>query len=188
MKRLYVIFLIIVLQALVTASSSAEDIDPGELVEKAGNDIMIREYESALEKLEKAVEVDPDNSRAYLFMAQAYIGLKKYDKAIESYDKAINADPDSYIAWNGKGELLLRELKYDEALVCFEKSISLYKNAATAMYNLAIVYARKDDKAKCIEWLKKAVKKDPGLKVPARDEKAFYKYRNSSEFQEIVFD
>ncbi len=165
-----------------------EETDPEAMVEKAGRNIMLRQYDDALTLLDEAVKLNPDNDRAYLFMAQANIGLKDYDAALESYDKALNANSKSYMAYRGKGELLLRKLRYDEAQVCFEKAIDLNRDAVGAMYNLAIVYARKDDKDRRIKWLKKAVKKDEGLKIPARDEKAFIKYRSTAEFQDIVFE
>ncbi|MCP4229836.1 MAG: tetratricopeptide repeat protein [bacterium] len=168
--------------------AAQEEPDPETMVEKAGRSIMLRQYEEALALLDEAVGLDPGNDRAYLFMAQANIGLKEYEAALESYDKALNANSKSSMAWRGKGELLLRELKYDEAQTCFENAIELNREASGAMYNLAIVYARKDDKDNCIKWLKKAVKKDPGLKLPARDEKAFIKYLSNSEFQDIVYE
>ena len=183
------IILIAVSSALTpTSSIGQEEPDPEAMVEKAGRSIMLRQYDEALALLDEAVELDPNNDRAYLFMAQANIGLKEYETALESYDKALNANSKSDMAWRGKGELLLRELKYDEAQTCFEKAIDLNRDATGAMYNLAIVYARKDDKDNCIKWLKKAVKKDPGLKLPARDEKAFIKYRSAAEFQDIVYE
>lgn len=169
-------------------ATAADEINPDEMVEKAGHNILLRQYEEALELLNEAVKLDAGNDRAYLFMAQAHIGLKDYEAALDGYDKALNANSKSYIAWNGKGELLLRKLKYDEAQVCFEEAIDLYHEAAGAMYNLAIVYARKDDRENCFKWLKKAAKQDPGLKVRAREEKAFIKYLSYSGFQDIVFE
>jgi tetratricopeptide (TPR) repeat protein len=184
----YLAYSLICIASLALTSSLAQDEPDAEaMVEKAGRNIMLRQYEEALTLLDEVIELDPDNERAYLFMAQANIGLKEYETALECYDKALDVNSKSDMAYRGKGELLLRELNYDEAQVCFENAIRLNREATGAMYNLAVVYARKDDKDNCIEWLKKAVKKDPGLKTPAREEKAFIKYRSTPEFQDIVF-
>jgi len=182
--------IVLIISALLSPflAAAEDEVNPDEMIEKAGHDILLRQYEEALELLNEAVKLDAGNDRAYLFMAQAHIGLKDYEAALDSYDKALNANSKSYIAWNGKGELLLRELKYDEAQVCFEEAIDIYREAAGAMYNLAIVYARKDDRENCFKWLEKAAKQYPGLKITAREEKAFIKYLSYSDFQDIVFE
>merc|ERR1719498_175937 len=64
---------------------------------------------SPIEKLSKAIELNPTSTRPYIFRAKAYIKSKQPKKAIASANAALKVNPDSASAmkWKGKGEAML---------------------------------------------------------------------------------
>lgn len=51
--------------------------------------------ESAIESLDRAIELEEDNAEAYRERAQAHVYLRKFDKAVEDADKALSLDSES---------------------------------------------------------------------------------------------
>ena len=56
--------------------------------------IVQRNWQSGLEYLQKASELQPNNADPYFFLGQAYAGLDKNDLAIASYRKSIALNPE----------------------------------------------------------------------------------------------
>ncbi len=48
------------------------------------------DYENALLAFEKALEINPENERAYIGITKSYMGLGRYDDALETVEKAIS--------------------------------------------------------------------------------------------------
>jgi tetratricopeptide (TPR) repeat protein len=65
--------------------------------------------------------------------------------------------------WYAKAMELHNDERYDEAIAAFQKSIDLGYREATAAYNIACGYARKNDVSSAFTWLEKA--KDLGFPV-----------------------
>jgi len=90
----------------------------------------------ALNALETAVELDPDNVDArtwlagYYAQAPVFAGGSK-EKAVEQYEAAINIDPAFTPAYINYGIALLGFEEYDLALKNFEKSLELDPNNYT---------------------------------------------------------
>jgi len=59
-------------------------------------------YESAIEVLSRAVEVDPKSSDANFFLAESYLQIRKGSKAVGFFEEALRLDP------MGKAEAHLR--------------------------------------------------------------------------------
>lgn len=55
-------------------------------------------YDEAIEKLEKALEKDPNHADALCYMGYSYYDKKEYDKVVEYYNRLEKADP-KYWAW-----------------------------------------------------------------------------------------
>ena len=83
-------------------------------------------YEDALELHEKALELSPGFSLAWINKGIALKNLERYDEAIACYDEVINSiDPDYKKAWHNKGVALKQKGKLIEAIKCFDKAIEL---------------------------------------------------------------
>jgi tetratricopeptide (TPR) repeat protein len=72
----------------------------------------------------------------------------------EESDKAARAGEE----WFSRGYQLHQSNRYPEAIEAFKHSIELAYREATAMYNIACIYALAGDRDSGIEWLEKSVK------------------------------
>src|SRR6056297_63036 len=64
--------------------------------EEAYSQYNLREYEKALEFLDKAISKDDEFIEAYIIKGQVYEGKRNYEKARQNYLKAVGIDPDFY--------------------------------------------------------------------------------------------
>ena len=112
--------------------------------------------ESAINFYNKVLEADPENTRAYLGIAEAYIDLKLLDAALESVKKAekYNANPKKTCYLKGKVYLLLG--KADKAEKEFLKSESI-----DALNALGALYDTKGDHKKAQDYYKQVIAKNP---------------------------
>jgi tetratricopeptide (TPR) repeat protein len=81
---------------------------------------------------------------------------KKWTEAAEAYALIVQAEPDNAGAWYQLATTRYWLGQFASAADAYQKNISLTKNP-TAMFNLACVYARLNEKDKAIAWLGQAV-------------------------------
>jgi len=106
----------------------------------------IREYDEAIEDLEKSSELDPAEYLTYTTLAQVFILQEKHEQAIESFTQAIeryqpkkSSDPDTFIdGYLRRGEARLRlalkldtvperrETLYDEVIADTDQVLTEY--------------------------------------------------------------
>ncbi|MDH3852856.1 MAG: tetratricopeptide repeat protein [Nitrosopumilus sp.] len=100
-----------------------------------------KDYESALNKYQKILEMDPDYANAIGGKAASYHKLGDYDKAIFFYDKAISLEPDNLYFLGDRANLLVTLERIDEAIVEFEKILSAAPFHFGALNGIANAYA-----------------------------------------------
>jgi tetratricopeptide (TPR) repeat protein len=92
----------------------------------------------ALEKLDKAIEQDPNNTDALILQYNIYFANEDYKKALETAEKAVNSKATAYTYFlRGKVEYALNDLINAEQ--DFDKAISKDKNLFEAFLFLAQV-------------------------------------------------
>jgi tetratricopeptide (TPR) repeat protein len=84
---------------------------------------------------------------------------KKWAEAAEAYTVIVKAEPENPDAWSRLASARYHLGEFATAAAALQKNISLTKSA-TAMFNLACVYARLNDKEKALDWLGKAFAPD----------------------------
>ena len=75
--------------------------------------------------LNKALELNPNDTETWNNKGMALDEIGKYEEAIKCYDKAIELDPNDIAAWNNKGMALENLGKYEEAVKCYDKDIGI---------------------------------------------------------------
>ncbi len=75
-----------------------------------------KNYRKAAEYFEQALSLDPDYSRAAMFLGRAYANVYEYDKSRKAYERAIAIDPDYLEARASFGGMLLDVGDFDEAV------------------------------------------------------------------------
>ncbi len=64
--------------------------------------LMNKEYDAAIEQLNKVIELDEKYVMAYTLRGNCYSALKKNDEAIKDFSKAIELDPNNRGAYLGR--------------------------------------------------------------------------------------
>lgn len=99
--------------------------------------------------------VSPENARISQQALSAYEN-KDYKTALEVYNKLIEKEPSAHQYYQFRGTVY-EDMGNDlMAQKDFEKSVELNPENSTSLYRLAMVYHRKNDIDKAIEYLRKA--------------------------------
>jgi thioredoxin-like negative regulator of GroEL len=94
----------------------------GELHLKLGN------LDKAISYMSEVIQIDPENTKAYLTLASAYVHQRQYSSAMEVYERAIAQQPDDHQAYYQAG-ILLRDLKrFQEAESFLKRAVKLAPN------------------------------------------------------------
>jgi tetratricopeptide (TPR) repeat protein len=131
-----------------------------------------KQFDVAIENLEKAKEMAPDQNVVWGNLADAYAGQSKtktgadqqalLDKGIESYKKAIELKPDDAAYHNNYALLLAQSKKSDEALVELTKAAQLDPpNAGKYYFNGGAVLVNLGQNEPAGAMFKKAIEADP---------------------------
>lgn len=105
----------------------------------------------ALQPLAAAQQPTPSMQRADEFFQAG-----KWTEAAQAYEAIIKSEPDNAAAWYQLASARYWLGQFALAATAFRKNISLNKNPA-AMFNLACVYARMNEKDEAVEWLGRAL-------------------------------
>jgi Tfp pilus assembly protein PilF len=130
-----------------------------------------KQYDAAIENLNKAGELDPNQIAVWSHLAQAYqeqAGTKTgpdHDaavaKAIETYNKALALKPDDASIHNNYALLLAKAGKFPDATSELEKAALLEPaNACKYYYNLGALYTNAGQVDPALETFKKAIAAD----------------------------
>ena len=79
----------------------------------------------AMTNYERAVELDPATTSAYISMARIWAAAKQYDLAIEKLKEAIRLAPDDAAPYKDLIELYIRTGQYDKVTPLLDKYVSL---------------------------------------------------------------
>jgi len=166
--------------------------DPALLME-AGNLAQARsEMTAAIEFFRRAVAADPVNAQALTFLATGLSAVGRQEEARTEYARVIELNPSAPNSHGGVGLTYLLEDKFEEAAVAAQKDAADYARflilscarwgqkrvaesdaalaeliarvSETGAYQIAEVYAYRNDKDKAFEWLERAHRqRDAGL-------------------------
>lgn len=93
-----------------------------------------KQYESAIEQLTDAIELDPGVRNYYWYRGLANSGLSMFDMAIEDYNAAISLDPDSATLRALRGSAFSKNGQPDLAMLDLDQAIILKPDHAMAYY------------------------------------------------------
>jgi len=101
-----------------------------------------REYDLAIDDINRAIAVEPRNGRLYYLRAGYKLKLEERDQALQDYSSAIELVPDNARFYSDRGLLYLVLENYEKSALDYRKAISLdpenpeyYRNLAHAFYN-----------------------------------------------------
>jgi tetratricopeptide (TPR) repeat protein len=107
-------------------------------------------YQDAIGNYEKAIGLDPNFAKAWVYMGDSYLSIGNSPKAVECYRKAIQLNPKDRQAHRFLGDVLEKmydrtgDKKYlDEAIASFENAVRVDPSYATAASDLKRAKAKK---------------------------------------------
>jgi len=156
LSRLYTkakFVLVLIVMAALCASTLAQENTAEGWIKKGQASYKNESFTDALEAFEKATQIDPQNSEAWVGLGKALDLVaatsysqkeqtKAYDEALSSYDKAIEtakSDHELSMAWEGRGMGLDLLGRKDEAIEAYNKAVELDSKNADAWIGKGVV-------------------------------------------------
>jgi tetratricopeptide (TPR) repeat protein len=98
---------------------------------KAFNDL--RRYEEALQDLNRALELDPNNTQALGLRGNTYLTMKRYEQALRDLNRALQLDPNNAQTLGLRGDTYRKMKRYEQALQDFTRGLQLDPNNTTVL-------------------------------------------------------
>jgi tetratricopeptide (TPR) repeat protein len=130
-----------------------------------------KNYDAAIESLNKASTLDPKQGAVWSALADAYVGKAQatpaeaaanYEKGFDAYKKAVEITPDDAGLYNNYALALAKDKKIDEAKTNLAKAAQLDPpGAGKYYYNLGALLVNSGQNDAATDTFKKAIELDP---------------------------
>ncbi len=110
----------------------------------------------------------------------------RLEEAEELYKKVIQKEPRHLQALNNLGVVYLKMKRYKWAIIRFNDALTVKRDYADAHYNLACLYAQKNDTKQSIFYLKNAVDSNPEVRQWASQDEDLKNLAGLPEFGNII--
>ena len=122
------------------------------------------EYEVALEKLQRALQFDPNYATAHTVMGVLYGRIGEQELAGKHYKRAAELNPNDGGVLNNYGQYLCKVKQHEKAYPYFERAVDqpFYRTPASALSNAGRCAIDEGKLDKAETYLRKALKTSPG--------------------------
>jgi tetratricopeptide (TPR) repeat protein len=117
----------------------------------------------AVQRLSKAIEIDPLYKIAYNMLAYMYNDLGDFDKSIWAINKYISLAPDEANPYDSRGDLYAYNGKLDSAIESYEKALEIKPDFFMSQEKLGHIYLFKRDYAEAERYYQKLASGDQKL-------------------------
>ena len=123
--------------------------------------------EIALERLEKALTVDPNYVDAHNALGLLYSQLREYDLAEKSFKSALRTDPGNSFALNNYGQFLCQQKRYPEGQLQFAAAVKnpLYDTPEAAYTNAGLCALDAQDNKAAEDYFRAALGSNPEMRT-----------------------
>jgi tetratricopeptide (TPR) repeat protein len=127
-------------------------------------------YEAAIEKFNKAVEMDPELAKAYDNLGLCYEGKSDFAAAFQNYAKAVQLNrkklPSSPWPLVNYATLLIKNNRLEEAEPLLKEALGYSPRMPLAHYEMGLLLEKQKKYMGALLSLKKAAEYDPAMPVP----------------------
>ncbi|MEM9212906.1 MAG: tetratricopeptide repeat protein [Cyanobacteria bacterium P01_F01_bin.150] len=127
------------------------------------------DHEVAINYLNQAIEIDPDNKLAWFNRGYISAKLQRHEDALISFEKAIINDEENDKAWKSwfnRGNSLRHLMQYEEALDSYNKAILTNSECCDIWNNQGLTLVALKDYELAIESYEKAISIEPRNPLP----------------------
>ena len=129
----------------------------------------------AIEYLNNAIKLQPDDPLAYGFRGIAYDELGQYQRAIEDYNEVIRLKPDfSEVIYYLRGDVYTILGNYNQAIKDYNKAIELNPQHADVYVSRGVAYGKIGNYKQAIKDLNRAIELTPKYAVAYYDRAIYY--------------
>jgi tetratricopeptide (TPR) repeat protein len=136
-------------------------IGPEELFKEGYDHYKRGKYLEAIEKMDKALTVNPDYVEALVYKGRCLDKLQKYKEAIVCYDKALTIESNNVKALNGKGDALRHSGMDEAAIEIYDKALTIESNNVKALNGKGDALRHSHKYNEALEVFDKAIQIDP---------------------------
>jgi tetratricopeptide (TPR) repeat protein len=111
-----------------------------ECCQEAANYSNRKDYKNAIISYNKAIEVDPDFSKAYCDRGLSYIQIGNLSQALSDFNKAIDLDPNDCLSYSNRGIIYRNQGSFDKAILDYSKAIKIKPDFPEAYFNRGYAY------------------------------------------------
>jgi tetratricopeptide (TPR) repeat protein/O-antigen ligase len=140
----------------------------------------------AIEELNKAVDLVPNNALLYQSRSTIYHELNRDHEAIYDLNRVIGLLPENAEAYYARGTIYDQQSQFDQAIDDFDRAIHLDRLFTLAYNNRGLTYARLGELALAVKDFDRAIHLDPELDL-AYNNRGFV-YRELGRLEESVQD
>lgn len=119
------------------------------------------QYDKAIELIDKAIVLKPNNETYHNSKANVLLRLEQIDDAIAEYKTCIKLNGNYAIAYNGLGRIYYNQQRYHNAEKQYQKAIRLDPSYADAHYNHALTLIQLEKPEQAIKELKTTLELAP---------------------------
>ena len=120
------------------------------------------DFKQALKTFSRAIVINPENAKSYLWRGMAYESLGNPDAAADDYTRALSIDPMYMAALCKRGEIYSLKGENDKALSDFNDAIRLEPDYAEAYKGRGLVHKDMGEFRRAITDFNIAIDIDPG--------------------------
>jgi len=134
---------------------------PNRLCFESERSNILKNYSESIEYLQKAIELDPNNSTAYHLLGTIQNGQNSSD-CIKNYEKCLEFNNKSYLTFNGLGNFYLKTNEFEKAENSYTKAIEINPKRSAKIYkNRAFLREKKNKNSDAKNDLKSYLKYFP---------------------------
>src|ERR1043166_1187394 len=125
-----------------------------------------KDYPRALDDLNEAIRLDPNNVNAYFNRSLIYLHEGDVGREMDDLDMAIRVDPKHARSYGNRGWQLFVRREYDRALADFSEAIRLNPSDKFSLNNRGLVLMEKGALALAMSDFEAAIRIDPNFSWP----------------------
>lgn len=147
------------------------------------------EEQKSLDSIRSSINKNENPSIQTIRLYQAALKLQRNNslwQAENIYRQVLQREPNNVYAMNNLGVIYMGQKKTDEAMVLFRKAAEIKKDYFHPYYNLACIYAQKNDINASVNYLKQAVLLNKDVKDWVAEDADLKNIRQTPQFKKIL--